>query len=61
MPMDQSTPLLGTEEDPKGSSGWRAPVAPTDKYTPDADQVMALAQELGIASPPSMHECWRAG
>ena len=37
----------------------RASVAPTDKQTPHMDQVMVLAQELGIASAPSMHKCPR--
>ena len=60
MPMDQSSLPLCTEEDPGGSTGWRAPMAPTDKLTPHMDQVMVLAQELGIASAPSMHKCHRA-
>ena len=59
-PMDQSYPLRCHEEGPRGATGQRAPADPTDKQTPDMDQVMALALEVEIMSPPSLHECLRA-
>ena len=61
MPMDQSGPLRCTEEGPRGATGWRSPPDPTDKWTPDMDQEMALAQALWIVFAPNMLKCHRAG
>ena len=56
----RSNPLLDTAEGPEGSTGWRAPVAPTDKQAPGMAQALVLAQVLGVVSDPSMCRCHRA-
>ena len=55
-----NSPLLDIEEGPEGSTGWRAPVAPTDKQVPDTDQVLVLVQALEVVSVSNMRRCPQA-
>ena len=56
----RNNPLLNTPEGPEGSTGWRAPVAPTEKQAPDADEELVLAHVLGVVKDRKICRCPRA-
>ena len=58
--MAENNHLLDTPEGPEGSTGWGAPVAPTEKLDPDTDQGLVPAQVLGVATDPNIYRCPRA-
>ena len=47
-------------KNPPGATGWRSLTDSTDKQTAGEDQIVVLAQALGIVFAPSMHKCHRA-